>query len=97
MLRNVPLNPSASASNPSLTVTDDLNTLTYNNRRAIIGDPRNDENVIIAQLHALFVRFHNRLADDLKAQRGDFREVQRLVRWHYQYLVINDFLKRSSE
>jgi hypothetical protein len=30
--------------------------------RAIIADPRNDENVIISQLHAIFLRFHNRLA-----------------------------------
>src|SRR5262249_25085872 len=35
-------------------------------KRAIIGDPRNDENVIIAQLHAVFMRFHNRVADHLK-------------------------------
>src|SRR5262249_55431914 len=27
--------------------------------RALIGDPRNDENVIVAQLHATFLRFHN--------------------------------------
>ena len=47
--------------------------------KAIIGDPRNDENVIIAQLHALFLQFHNRLADEL--QKGSriaptFTEVQ---------------------
>ncbi len=36
-----------------------------NARRAIIGDPRNDENVIVSQLQGLFHRFHNRLmADD---------------------------------
>ena len=27
--------------------------------RALIGDPRNDENRIVAQLHAIFLRFHN--------------------------------------
>ncbi|MFN0168165.1 MAG: peroxidase family protein [Bryobacteraceae bacterium] len=63
--------------------------------RAIIGDPRNDENVIIAQLHALLLRFHNRMADELGAhKRRDFPEVQRLVRWHYQWVVIHDFLRR---
>src|SRR5213593_2590627 len=31
---------------------------------AIIGDPRNDENVIVSQLHGLFLKFHNRLASD---------------------------------
>jgi hypothetical protein len=57
--------------------------------RAILGDPRNDENVIIAQLTAIFLRFHNRLADEL----NDFTEVQRLVRWHYQWVVLYDFLR----
>ena len=32
------------------------------NGRALIGDPRNDENRIVAQLHALFLRFHNQVA-----------------------------------
>src|SRR5215210_130173 len=27
--------------------------------RALVGDPRNDEHAIIAQLHLLFIRFHN--------------------------------------
>lgn len=65
---------------------------------AIIGDPRNDENVIIAQLHAIFLRFHNRVADQLKEERHNqepqFEEVQRLVRWHYQWVILHDFLRR---
>src|SRR5438128_10284587 len=59
-------------------------------RRAIIGDLRNDENVIVSQLHASFLRFHNRVADVLKATT--FGEVQRAVRWHYQWVVLRDFL-----
>ncbi len=59
-------------------------------RRAVIGDPRNDENVIVSQLHASFLRFHNRVADVLKATT--FGEVQRAVRWHYQWVVLRDFL-----
>src|SRR5258708_17825835 len=35
-----------------------------NSRRAIIGDPRNDENVIVSQLQGLFHRFHNKLMSD---------------------------------
>ena len=35
------------------------------NGRALIGDPRNDENRIVAQLHAIFLRFHNRVVDHL--------------------------------
>jgi hypothetical protein len=61
--------------------------------RALIGDPRNDENVIVSQLQATFLRFHNRVADVLKATSPDsFVDVQKEVRWHYQWLVLNDFL-----
>ncbi len=58
--------------------------------RALIGDPRNDENVIVSQLQATMLRFHNRLADDNKNK--SFRKVQDLVRWHYQWVVLHDFL-----
>ncbi|MFK7740082.1 MAG: peroxidase family protein [Planctomycetota bacterium] len=56
---------------------------------ALIGDPRNDENGLIAQLHLLFLRFHNRM---LAVHDGDFEEAQKLVRWHYQWIVRNEFL-----
>lgn len=62
--------------------------------RALIGDKRNDENVIVAQLHAVFLQFHNRLADE--HQNWDFAEIQRQVRWHYQYVVLNDFLRKIT-
>ncbi|TMQ51056.1 MAG: heme peroxidase [Candidatus Eisenbacteria bacterium] len=64
-------------------------------KRAIIGDPRNDENVIVAQLHAVFLRFHNRVAERL--QGADFETVQRFVRWHYQWVVLHDFLPTIVE
>jgi Animal haem peroxidase len=65
--------------------------------RALIGDPRNDENVILTQLHLLFVRFHNAVVDRLVAEgkiaEDDiFDEAQELVRWHYQWMVVNEFL-----
>ena len=59
-------------------------------KRAIIGDPRNDENVIISQLQAIFLRFHNRVVDEFPD--AGFESIQRLVRWHYQWVVLNDFL-----
>jgi hypothetical protein len=62
--------------------------------RALIGDKRNDENVIVAQLHSVFLQFHNRLADQY--QNWDFAEIQRQVRWHYQYVVLKDFLPRIT-
>src|SRR5207249_3766580 len=67
-------------------------------KRALIGDPRNDENVIISQLQAAFLRFHNRIADVLALSGpGAFTEAQRLVRWHYQWIVLNDFLPTVVE
>ena len=63
-----------------------------NPKRALIGDPRNDENVIVSQLHGTFLRFHNRIVDFLHASSAEFHKVQRLVRWHYQWVVLHDFL-----
>jgi hypothetical protein len=74
--------------------------------RALIGDPRNDENVIVSQLHLTFLRFHNKVVERLKAEGFNtgpddgtvldrlFEEAQRQVRWHYQWIVVNDFLRR---
>ena len=63
---------------------------------AIIGDPRNDENLIVSQLHLAFLKFHNAIAADVRSRISDvneaFDEAQRLVRWHYQWLVIHEFL-----
>jgi hypothetical protein len=63
-------------------------------KRALIGDPRNDENVIISQLQATMLRFHNRLVQELSVggKTPDFATVQQQVRWHYQWVVLNDFL-----
>ena len=36
-------------------------------KRAIIGDMRNDENLIVAQFHLSFLRFHNSVVDFLAA------------------------------
>jgi hypothetical protein len=63
-----------------------------NPRRALIGDPRNDENSIVSQLQCLMLRFHNRAVDDNRTL--DFPALQRLVRWHYQWVVIYDFLPK---
>ena len=61
-------------------------------RRALIGDPRNDENSIVSQFQALMLRFRNRVVDDNPGL--DFPGLQKLVRWHYQWVVIHDFLPR---
>jgi hypothetical protein len=68
------------------------------NGRAIIPDPRNDENLIIVQFHQAVVQFHNRLVDLLRTQgmREEWvlEAARRLARWHYQWAVIHDFLPR---
>jgi hypothetical protein len=69
--------------------------------RAIIGDSRNDENLIVSQLHCTLLRFHNRMARHLAETRNLrgtrlFRAAQRLTRWHYQWVVVNDFLRRVA-
>jgi hypothetical protein len=67
--------------------------------RALTGDPRNDENLVISQLHLTFLKFHNAVVDHVAATtplQGDnlFKEAQRLTRWHYQWVVVYDFLRR---
>ena len=38
------------------------------NNAAILGDPRNDENLMIAGLHAAFLLFHNHAVDLIRSQ-----------------------------
>jgi hypothetical protein len=68
---------------------------------AIIGDSRNDENVIISQFHLAMLRFHNAVVDYLRTEKPEFtgasaeqvfEMAQRLVRWHYQWIVLHEFL-----
>jgi hypothetical protein len=68
--------------------------------RALIGDARNDENLIVSQLHLLLIRFHNAVVDHVHARTPHLaaadllEEAQRIVRWHYQWIVVHDFLER---
>ena len=71
---------------------------------ALIGDSRNDENIFLSQMHLLFLRFHNRRIIDLLIQHDNaneppprFEDVQRDVRYHYQALVLYDFLRRVCD
>jgi Animal haem peroxidase len=71
------------------------------NNRAIVGDPRNDENKIVSQLQSTFIRLHNRTVDWVSKNESDFatpddvlKRSQQLVRWHYQWVVVHDFLRR---
>lgn len=59
-------------------------------REALIGDPRNDENLIVAQMHVAFLRAHNELIE----RGARFLEARRRLRRHYQHIILHDFLKR---
>ena len=65
---------------------------------AIIGDPRNDENRIVSQLQLGMIRFHNRVVDHLSGGKKKlsgkelFEEARRLTTWHYQWVVVNEYL-----
>jgi hypothetical protein len=61
-----------------------------------IGDPRNDENTIIAQLHVAFLLAHNKLVDEA-APPNRFKKAKRRLRRHYQHIVLHDFLKQVAE
>jgi len=64
---------------------------------AVIGDPRNDENLIVAQFQMAMLRFHNAVVDMVVAAgfTGDiFVEAKKIVTHHYQWAVVHDFLKR---
>ena len=71
--------------------------------RAVIGDERNDENLLVAQTHLAFLKFHNAIIDWLEGRQPNrdkdelFEEAQRLARWHYQWIVLHDFVERLTE
>ncbi len=62
---------------------------------ALLGDPRNDENLIVSQLHLAFLKFHNEVVDNIGSPPPGstlFDEAQRTVRWHYQWMIVHEFL-----
>ena len=64
--------------------------------KAIIADPRNDQTEIILQLHVAMQMFHNKLVDQMRRQllprSAVFEAARRMARWHYQWMVIHEFL-----
>jgi Animal haem peroxidase len=68
---------------------------------ALLIDSRSDDNLLIAQIHVLLAKFHNRACDLLTEQpelsvgpvgASLFEQAQRFVVWHYQWIVLHDFL-----
>jgi hypothetical protein len=63
---------------------------------ALVGDPRQDSHLLVSQLHLAMIRAHNRLVDRLRAdgvpEADLFEEARRALTWHYQWVVLHDFL-----
>ncbi|GAB4084974.1 heme peroxidase family protein [Myceligenerans cantabricum] len=72
---------------------------------AIVPDARNDENMLVAQFHVAMIRFHNAVVDWLaehrprlaRRPRDLFTEARELVRHHYQWLLVHDFLRTLTK
>ncbi|MFC3642044.1 peroxidase family protein [Aquibium oceanicum] len=68
---------------------------------ALIGDHRNDENLLVAQTHLLFLKFHNAVCDRLAKSTNPppdvFSEARRLTSWHFQWIVLHDWVERLTE
>jgi hypothetical protein len=79
---------------------------------AIVGDPREDENVMVAGLHCAHMLFYNRVLSDLgqfslrgfpSARDADvsqsyprFLIAREVTLWHYQWLLVNEHLPQIA-
>ena len=75
---------------------------------ALLGDPRDDENLMVAGLHCAHIMFYNRVIDELdsinpsqfpSARRSDvphryldFLIAREITLWHYQWLLVHEHL-----
>jgi hypothetical protein len=67
---------------------------------ALIADPRNDSHIFMSQLQVALIRAHNRIVDRLRADGADegnlFEEARRALTWHYQWVIVNEFLPQVA-
>jgi hypothetical protein len=63
---------------------------------ALLGDPRNDVHVFISQMHLGLLRAHNLIVDRLRedgvAEPDCFAQARTATIWHYQWVIVEDFL-----
>ena len=70
---------------------------------ALIGDHRNDENVIVAQIQQAFISCHNKIMASTNIMDASvtgyerFRKTVVTVRHHYQWIVLKDYLARICD
>lgn len=90
---------SPSGDRPAGTDKDDFHDLvrgerseTFNHdRTALIGDRRNDSNLIVSQLQVAFLRAHNAIID---AKKCSYQEAKQFLVKHYHWLILHDFLPK---
>jgi heme peroxidase len=67
---------------------------------ALIGDPRDDVHLFSLSLHVALLRAHNRIVDRLRAaavaEAEVFDTARTTLTWHYQWIVVHDFLPRLA-
>lgn len=69
---------------------------TFDGRPALVDD-RNGENVIVREIHAMFLKLHNAAVRELPKRlppRERFDRARDRVRWQYQWLVRNWYLRQ---
>jgi hypothetical protein len=88
------------AANPGFDLPRGAGTTAAAKRKAIIPDPRNDENLVVAQTHLAFIRFHNRVVDTLPGSvpaASRFATAREIVTKHYQWMLRTDYLPRICQ
>jgi len=65
---------------------------------AFIGDERNDENLVVAQMHVALIKFHNKVVDALKKEgvvdQELFARAREEVIRHFQWIILRDYLPK---
>jgi hypothetical protein len=88
------------AAKPGFDLPRGAGTTAAAKRKAIIPDPRNDENLVVAQTHLAFIRFHNRVVDTLPGSvpaASRFATAREIVTKHYQWMLRTDYLPRICQ
>lgn len=84
------------ANDPAKLLTDGGDVPRNLQGTALVGDPRNDVHVFIAQLHRGLIGAHNHVVDRLREDGIDeaecFDAARRATMWHYQWVIVEDFL-----
>jgi hypothetical protein len=75
---------------------EDLPRVDDGTNTAIVADPRNDEQMMIAGLQCAFILFHNNAVDWARNNgyggASTFSHARQVTTWHYHWLVLHEYL-----